>query len=214
MTTFLVKHHWVLYLIPIITGIIRFQKLDKGLKLIFYFAVLGFVAEMANYYFVRFLQVSNSMPVGHIYYMASFLLLGFYYLIRLQNYIDKRIIIGTIITFEIFAVFNGFFIEGFKSFPSISGSISALTLIVFSILLYAKIMKEAKIEKLSSAPVIWINSAILVFYTSHFFYLILFNLILDYSFEFSKITIQFKTLINAVFYQIFTVAFIKTKSKS
>lgn len=211
MTTFLIKHHWVLYFIPLIVGILAFNKLDKGLKLIFYYLIFGLVCEILNYIFINSVKVSNSMPIGHFYYIVSSLILGLYYLEQLKGFLKREFIIFPVILFEVFALVNAFFIEGILAFPSLTGSISSLLFIAFSVLFYSKILMETKIKKLQSEPVVWINSAVLILYTSHFFYFALFNIILSYSYEFSKITIQFKTIINALFYQAFTVAFLLAK---
>lgn len=208
MTTFLIKHHWVLYFIPLIFGILAYNRLDKGLKLIFYYLIFGLFCEILNYIFVGTVKVSNSMPIGHFYYIVSSLILGLYYLEQLKGFIKREFIIIPIILFEVFALVNAFFIEGIFAFPSLTGALSSLIFIVFSVLLYSKILIEAKIKKLQLAPEVWINSAVLILYTSHLFYFALFNIILNYSYEFSKITIQFKTIINALFYQAFTVAFL------
>lgn len=211
MITFLIKHHWVLYFIPLIVGILAFNRLDNGLKIILYYLIFSIVSETLNYIFTNIVKVSNSMPVGHFYYIGSSLILGLYYLEQLKGFFKREFIIIPIILFEVFALVNAFFIEGIFAFPSLTGAISSLIFIVFSVLLYSKILMETKIKKLQSAPVIWINSAVLILYTSHFFYFALFNIILNYSYEFSKITIQFKTIINALFYQAFTVAFLLAK---
>ena len=213
MTLFLLKHQWILYFIPLVVGILNFRKLDKGLKLIFYYLIIGLVSEILNYVFISFVKVSNSMPIGHFYYFASSLILGLYYLNQLDGYINRKLIIIIIVCFELFTVINAFFIEGILAFPSLSGAISSLIFIAFSILLYSRIMSEAKIRKLKYSTAIWINSGVLVLYTSHFFYFALYNVFLDISVDFLKIAIQFKTFVNAFYYQVFTVVFILARNK-
>jgi hypothetical protein len=137
-----------------------------------------------------------------------------YYLEQLKGFFKREFIIIPIILFEVFALVNAFFIEGIMAFPSLTGAISSLIFIVFSVLLYSKLLIEAKIKKLQSAPVVWINSAVLILYASHFFYFALFNITLNYSYEFSKITIQIKTIINVLYYQAFTVAFVIAKKNN
>ena len=72
-------------------------------------------------------------------------------------------------------------------------------------------MVEAKIRNLSKEPLIWVNTAILIYYTGNLFYYILFDLFLDYSHEFLKsIGVYFFTL-NTLFYILIAIGFYISK---
>jgi hypothetical protein len=62
---------------------------------------------------------------------------------------------------------------------------------------------------LADEPFIWINTAILIYYTGTLFFYILFNLILEYSREFSKITVYYFSILNALFYILIAIGFLK-----
>jgi hypothetical protein len=70
-------------------------------------------------------------------------------------------------------------------------------------------MVEAKIMSLWDEATIWINGALLIYYSGNLFFTVLFNVILEYSREFSKITVISFSVILALFYALVTVGFWK-----
>ncbi len=153
------------------------------------------------------------MPIGHIYISFSFIFIALFYLYELKGYLNTNVITGIIILFEIFSILNITFIQSYYDYPSITGSISALILVVFSILLFSKIMNEGRIKKLSQSSVIWINTAILINYAGNFFFYILFNIILKYSTEFIHITLNFFKILYVLFYLSLAIGFLQAGTK-
>lgn len=203
------KYQWLIIFLPLLIGIFSFRKLQKGTKYIFYFVAFGTLTELTTRA-GDFLD--NTMPVGHVYIPVSFLLAGIFYVYKLEGFVKKKVIIGIIVLFEIFAILNALIIQGIYSFASLSGALSALILIGFSVLLFAKIMTEAKIKRLIDAPDIWLNSAVLIYYTSNFFFYILYNILLDRSVDFLIQTITIFKFFMVIFYILIAIGFWKAKS--
>ncbi len=149
------------------------------------------------------------MPLGHIYISLSFVFIAIFYLHELKGYIYKKAITGVIILFEVFSIVNIIFFQSYYDYPSATGATSALFLVVFSILLFSKIMTEGKIKILSQSSLIWINTAVLIYYSGNFFFYILFNLILEFSVDFINITLNFFKILYALFYCLLAVGFWK-----
>jgi hypothetical protein len=156
--------------------------------------------------------MKNTMPLGHFYIAVSFIFAGLFYAHELHGFIHKRIIYTALIIYELFCLHNVIFFQSHLSFPSIPGAVSALLVVLFSILLFTKIMIEGKIKVLNRSPVVWVNTAMLVYFTGSFFYNILYNISLNYSVEFSLITIKFSSIFMAVFYLLISVGFWKAGS--
>ena len=154
------------------------------------------------------------MPIGHIYIPVSFLLAGLFYINGLKGFVKEKIIAAVIIVFILFSVINSLLIQSIYSFANYSGAIGALILIGFSVLQFAKIMVEGKIKKLTDEPAVWINSGILVYYTSNFFFYILYNIFLENSVEFLKQTIFVFNIFNLIFYILISIGFWKAKKNS
>ncbi len=75
-------------------------------------------------------------------------------------------------------------------------------------------MLEAKIMKLADEPLIWINTALLIYFTGNLFFYILFNVILEASRAFSKITVQYYSGLMALFYILIAIGFFKAKKSN
>ncbi len=207
-----VKFLFTIILFPLIAGILRFKYFSRGMKWLFYFVVLGSITETTVMVDKSFLTIfPNSMPIGHLYIALSLFFAGMFYLHVLKDFVKPKTIWSVLIIFEVFALVNVLFIQSPENYPSVSGSLSALILVVFAVLLFAKIMNEGKIKTLSQEPVIWINSAILLYYTSSFFYHILFNILIDQSYEFLSLASDFYKLFNVIFYTLVGIGFLKTK---
>jgi hypothetical protein len=79
--------------------------------------------------------------------------------------------------------------------------IEDLLIIFFAILLYAKIMIEAKIENLFRSPLIWINTAVLLYFAGNFFHNVVFVYMLVVDQAFLKTTaIYIFGLFNFLYY--------------
>ncbi|WP_163323045.1 hypothetical protein [Draconibacterium mangrovi] len=71
-------------------------------------------------------------------------------------------------------------------------------------------MTEARILNLWKEPLIFLNLAVLIYYAGNLFYSLLFNLILDYSREFAKITNYYFVGLNTLFYILVAIGFWKS----
>jgi hypothetical protein len=207
------RYEWLVTFIPLIVGAIYFKKFDRGLIFFYLFVVLAVLTELTTKIGIHIIGIKNTMPIGHIYIAGACLLTGLFFSVQLKGFVKKKIIVGIIIFFEAFAIFNMFFIQNLYEFPSISGATGAIMLVTFSILLFTKIMIEGKIKNLVAEPVIWLNSAVLIYYSSNFFFYILYNIILGFSREFSLRTISIFNFINAIFYVLITISFLKAGKK-
>jgi len=167
---------------------------------LFWFIVVGTVTELTNRTLRQLFVVQNNMPLGHFYISLSFIFLALFYLYELENFVNKKIIITIVILYELFCLNNVILFQSHLSYPSIPGAISALLLVTFSVLLFANIMREGKIQVLTDSSLIWINSAVLLYYAGNFFFYTLYNFILRYSREFLTRTVYIFLILNSIFY--------------
>ena len=159
-------------LMVLLVGIYSYRYLDKNLKLLFYYAIVGFCTEFLIWFSLK-MGVKNNIPGLHFYIMFEFLIWAFFYTSCLKGFIHKKYIIIVTILFEVYCIINFLFIQDLKSYPH-TRSIEDLLVIFFAVLLYTKIMTEAKIGNLVHSPLIWINTAALLYFAGNFFYNIVF----------------------------------------
>jgi hypothetical protein len=207
------KVTWLSVFLPVICGAIFYRKLSISHRFLYFFVITGFITELLTQYLRYFTPLQNNMPLGHIYISLSFIFIAIFYLHELKGYINKKAVTGIIVSYVIFSIVNLIFFQSYFDYPSTTGAISALILVVFSILLFSKIMKEGRIKILSQSSVIWINTAVLIFYAGSFFFFTLFNLILKYSTHFIYISLYLFKALYVLFYLALTIGFWKAGTK-
>ncbi len=194
-------------------GIALYRNFPREIKTIFYFVALGVLTETFARLFMHFVM-KNAMPIGHFYFPIAFLLAGWFYIQVLNGFIKPLYIVIVIAMFEVYSVINSVFIQSLFEFASLVGSIGSMLIFMFSIAFFIKVMIEAKIVKLSGEPLIWINTAFLIYYTFNFFYYSLYNLRIIASPEVTQIAIRFFSLMNLLFYLIISIAFLMHRKKN
>ncbi len=194
------KFIWAAVFVPFVVGLIRYNRLTRSHRYLFWFVVVGTLTELTNKTIKKMFVIENNMPLGHIYISLSFIFLALFFLHELKGFINKKIMIAIIVLYELFCLHNVIFFQSHLAYPSIPGAISSLLLITFAILLFANIMREGKIKVLTESSLIWINSAVLLYYSGNFFFYTLYNFILNYSREFLFRTLNFFLILNLIFY--------------
>lgn len=194
-------------------GIALYRNFPREIKTIFYFVALGVLTETFARLFMHFVM-KNAMPIGHFYFPIAFLLAGWFYIQVLKGFIKPLYIVIIIAMFEVYSVINSVFIQSLFEYASLVGSIGSMLIFMFSIAFFIKVMIEAKILKLASEPLIWINTAFLTYYTFNFFYYSLYNLRIIASPEVTQIAIRFFSLMNLLFYLIICIAFLMYRKKN
>lgn len=211
-----VKANWLTNLIAFIIGLILYKKFPVEIKTLFYFVAFGVLTEFYYRIHAHFIM-KNGMPIGHFYFPIAIFIAGMFYKRILGDFIKPKYIISIIILYEIYCIINPIFIQGLFEYASLTGSIGALIIFLFSVAFFVKVMVDANIKKLSTEPLIWINTAFLIYYTFGFFYHSLYNLRATASLEVALFAVKFFAILNLSFYLIISVAFIltaKLKNKS
>lgn len=203
----LVKFSILLNYLAFIIGILRYKYFSKELKIFFYFVGFGVLTEAYTKFHQHFIMKSTT-PIGHFYFPIAFLILTVFYYQLLNKFIKPIYFFIVIGVYEVYCIINPVFIQGLLEYPSLTGAIGTLIVFVFSVAFFIKVMVEAKIQKLSREPLIWINTAVLVYYSFNFFFFSLYNLRAIASIELAKLAGGFFAVFNFLFYSIITVGFL------
>jgi len=204
-----IKINWLTNLIAFIIGLFLYKRFPKEIKTVFYFVAFGVLTESYYRIHMHFIM-KNGMPIGHFYFPVAIFIAGMFYKQILNDFVKPKYIIGIIVIYEIYCIINPIFIQGLFEYPSLTGSIGALIIFLFSVAFFVKVMVDANITKLSAEPFIWINTAFLIYYTVGFFYHSLYNLRTTASMEVAVFAIRIFAILNLLFYLIISIAFILT----
>lgn len=206
----LVKFSILFIYLAFFIGILRYKYFSKELKTFFYFVAFGVFTESYTKFHQHFIM-KQTTPIGHFYFPIAFLILFFFYYQLLNKFIKPIYFFIVIGVYEVYCIINPILIQGLFEYSSLVGAIGALLVFIFSVVYFIKVMSEAKIEKLSHEPLIWINTALLIYYSFNFFYFSLYNLRVIASIEMAKLVTGFFGVFNLLFYLIITVGFAISK---
>jgi len=201
---------WLTNFIAFTIGLIYFKRFSSELKILLYFVAFGVLTEIYTKIHQHYIM-KNTMPIGHFYFPLAFLIIGLFYRQVLKDFIKPKYTLILIIAFEAYCLINSLFIQSLFEYASLEGSIGAMILFLFSVAFFTKVMVEAKITKLSQEPLIWINTAVLIYYAANFFYYSFYNVRLAASVEIAFLAAQIFAGLNILFYFIIVIGFLKVK---
>ncbi len=195
-----------------IIGIFHYKYFTRELKIFFYFVAFGVLTEAYTKFHQHFIMKSTT-PIGHFYFPVAFLILTIFYYQLLNKFIKPIYFFIVVGVYEVYCIINPLFIQSLFEYSSLVGAIGTLIVFIFSVVYFMKVMSEAKIEKLSREPLIWINTAVLVYYSFNFFYFSLYNLRVIASIEIAKMAAGFFAVFNLLFYFIIIIGFLISRGK-
>jgi len=194
--------HWSILiaseLSAVVAGSLYFKKIKKDFLYLYIYVLLGFVTDTWNIIYIK-LGTSNNLWGSHIYFPLEFLFLALFYLPNLEPVIKKRLGVGIILMVMMYSILNTVFIQNLNELSHVR-AISCIILVGFSLVYFYRVMIESKIRKLSSEPMIWINTSILLFFASVLFYNALFTPVLRVSLQLARLMTTINRILIAVFY--------------
>ena len=193
-------------LIALISGTYFFRQIRSGYLYLYVFVIIGFTTEIILLS-LGLSGLKNTQWLSHIYFPLEFLVLSLLYLKNIKNIIAKKWMKVVIAGLMLFSVINPIFLQKLTFYSQVR-SFSSIVLVVFSLLYFYQVISDTEISKLSREPMIWVNIAVLMYYSIGLFYNVLFTHILEYSREFLKFTIVYFAALNTLLYLLITLAFV------
>lgn len=141
-----------------------------------------------------------------------------FYLLNLSLFIRKpvvkKIIHYFIPLYAFLSTINIFFIQGVKSFSTISYSLGCLIIVCFCIYYFFELFRSPKSVKLKNDPAFWICTGLLFFYCCTFPMFALINFWQDISKLFIKNFESILIILNTFLYALITIAFICLRTRN
>jgi hypothetical protein len=188
-------------------GLYAYKFLDKSLRLILLYTIIGFSTELSLWIAVKS-GVRNTMPSLHFYVMFEFLIWAIFYMNQLRGFVKRKYMLVLIILFESYCIINMIFIQKLTEY-AFTRSIEYLIISLLAVILYTKVMSEAKILKLALSPLIWINTAVFLYFSGNFFFNVVFiNLLEKNSQLLRELILSVFVTFNTLFYLGISIGFI------
>lgn len=166
-------------LLPIAAGWRRYKTLSPALRSILWFCCIGFVLDGISR--ALWLMKTQNLVLGHLNTIVEFLLLANAYRLAFDGFIPQRRISFTMGVFLGLALANTLFLQSVEQNNTYIKIVEALVLIGFSLAYFYKLAKEMKVLHLERHPFFWVNTAVLIYFSSNLFVFIYSNYLLLYS---------------------------------
>lgn len=132
--------------------------------------------------------------------------MALFYITYLEPVLKRKWMVGIIVLFMAYCIFNVAILQDVHERSDVR-AFSSIMLVAFSILYFYRIMIESKICRLATEPMVWMNSAIFLFFTSNLFYNALFNPALRISLQLARLMATINQVLIAIFYLLITYTF-------
>lgn len=153
-----------LVIVPLLIALMGFKKASLSYRIIFWYLVASTVSQIIA--FSLWYRSMNNMPVGHIYTILEFGLLGYFYRSLIQSRFYKKLIIYIITGFTLFSLINLFFLQSIFEFNSYPASLCCFFMIVFAFIFIVKssTLITSK-DSLDFSTLSIINSGFLIYFS-------------------------------------------------
>lgn len=146
-----------------------FNRTNRSYKYLFFFPFFLLITLLVELYggYLSYKGKSNTL----LYNLFTTLEFSFYFYTFskiLSGIKSLKILRYVSIFYPIVTLINIFFIQGQKSFHSVTYSLGCLLVVSFCILYFYELFKLPRMEKLSKTPAFWICTALLFFYCCTF----------------------------------------------
>ncbi len=118
-----------------------------------------------NIILLRVVEGINNHFVLHVYTASEFVLLALLYQLVLRT---KKAIAIVAVAFLLFKICDVIFITGINQVDNLAVSIESVVMICLSLLCFSRLMSSQE-GNLLGVPLFWINSGILIYFSSNFF---------------------------------------------
>jgi hypothetical protein len=195
--------------IPFAIGCIRWKFLDAGEKFLLALMAISLVVEIVGMSLRD--QHENNLYVYHIYTALECILLSIYYI---KTFSQKKIILCLKITIGLFicVIVFDFLSNGYKEMDNVSTTTESILFMMYASAFFYFLLKDPIYPKIVAAPVFWINSAVLLYFSGNLFVFIFSRYLQAHSPRIVYCELwDIHSLLNILFYLLISFGFWKTK---
>lgn len=184
----------------------RYPVLLRTFSLLLFIA--GFIQLTA---WLLWMNRSNNLYLLHIYTISEFILLTIVYKKLLSDLLKPWFFLILTSVFLSFAIADAFFLNGVMRYNTFSRPAEAFIILIYSILYFVQLLRSLQVQRLESEPFFWINSAILLYFSSSLFLFILSNSILGVSLAMNKIIWSLHAILAWIMYTTVSIGLWKAR---
>lgn len=203
--------------LPLLIGILRFNKLSAGGRLLLIAITIGALTEIGMTIAARIWH--NNMPILHAYTVLEFCLLLSVYHYEKSGLISPKIYLALLLSFIAVAIGNAVFYQGVMEGNSLVRSIEGIILIILALYYFFDLLKQLDTHKPERTFMFWVSIAVLVYFGGNLLIFIYFNQIQSIGIQSAHAKeLMFQIgfisfILNIFLYTLYSVALLCKKSK-
>ena len=184
----------------------HWRSLDGPFKWLFALICITWIVEAIGYW--GLLAGRNHNLVFHIFQPTEYALLASFFAGYFARPDTTKLAQVSIISFAIFCLINALFNEKIDAINSLSFSVEAILLIVWSAYYFYDLYKQDEVLHIRQLPEFWICTGILFFQTGAFFLMGLLNYLTRTSPDVATELYSINHLLNILLYSLYTIGFV------
>ncbi|MDN5285272.1 MAG: hypothetical protein JWR38_1546 [Mucilaginibacter sp.] len=159
-------------LIPVISAMFNYRRIDKILKIFAAFLLISFLFDVGFWLAQALQNTKNDMPLVHLYLAISLAFFSIiYYRLFFKEALKKTTLILSTITLLVL-LYNSLKIW---EYPSISNTALSILLIILSLIYFYQLFNRQEFVYIEKQGLFWINAGVLFYSSVNIFFFMLFN---------------------------------------
>lgn len=195
--------------VPLGIGFARRAYFKTEEKIFFLLMLISLATEIVGFIFLK--NNFKNMYIYRIYTVLEFTLLSFFFI---KTIAEHRLIVVMKLLIIPFACLAGLdiWVRGFKSADSIATTTESILLILYSVSVFYFLLKTPMYMKLVSAPLFWLNTSVLIYFSGNLFVFIFSSYLESHSHKVYYELWGIHSILNVIFYGLISIGFWKTKT--
>jgi hypothetical protein len=154
--------------LPIGAGVLRFKRLNTGLRILVFYVFLSALVDLMSYIIIYYFKHSNA-GLFRAYTLIEFTLLTLYFRTLFNRKSVQLFFLIAVLVFGLIDIICTQFLQPGDAFDSYASAIEGLFMLSFSLCYFYKVFTEVVIVKLEKDASFWIVSAILIYFAGNLF---------------------------------------------
>ena len=197
--------------IPIGVALAKYKVAPREVKILFYFLLVTVVIYLVST-LLALNKISNTAVIHADTVIEALFLLTFFYTI-FPHPAARKYILFLVAGFTVFCCINFIFIQGPGHYNSYSRPVEAIIFIALSMFYFWNSGNEAPAGNWTDAPLNWVVSGVLLYFSSAFFLFIFSNLVVSkYNLSINELVWNIHATLVVIMYLLFAIGFSKYKT--
>jgi hypothetical protein len=197
--------------VPFVCCLIKLRTLNRTLRVLFIYVMVAAATELLSLHLAVTKNVSAYNAVQNSFTLLECTLLSFIYYLEFKRLLSRRIILILLLAYLVIAFCALFYVTGFTQPNNIISTLESCLMIGLATSFFYKVNSELNIPRLKEYYFFWLNSAVLIYFSTSFFLFLFDEYLSKYGFKSFYLLYGVHELTNIACNILFAIGIWKTK---